>query len=214
MHAFDAYGTIFDVRSATSGHIDVLGQNATHLAAFWRTKQLEYTWVLNSIGSYEPFDILTARALDFSLNMLGFGAAHSLREELLNAYLNLTVFPDVCPAFARLKSRGDEILIFSNANLRMLEMSLSTFEVRHMIDHVISIEPAMIFKPNPRAYALLRPWQQRSGSLTFYSSNRWDIAGACSFGLNSKWINRESFPEEYAAFRPASEARTLLEAIV
>jgi len=39
---FDAYGTLFDVNSASR---DALGSRWQPLADLWRTKQLQYTWL-------------------------------------------------------------------------------------------------------------------------------------------------------------------------
>jgi len=211
--AFDAFGTIFDVQSATLSYPDVLGHKADQLAFLWRAKQLEYTWVLNSLGRYEPFDVLTARALDFALETLGFGANHAIRTELLKAYVRLAIFPDVLPALERLKSADRKVVIFSNAPRRMLEDSLAGSEIGHMIDEVISVEQARVFKPDPRAYALLDRWRKDPSELVFYSSNRWDIAGATSFGLRAIWINRRRSADEYLDLTPAGVAETMIHAV-
>ena len=50
LHVFDAYGTLFDVNAAVMRHADALGGRAGRLAELWRTKQLEYSWVLSLIG--------------------------------------------------------------------------------------------------------------------------------------------------------------------
>lgn len=210
---FDAFGTIFDVHSATIRYPDVFDDRADQLSSLWRAKQLEYTWVLNSLGRYEPFDLLTARALDFALETLGLGAAHSVRDDLLQAYTRLAIFPDVLPALERLKAADHKVVIFSNAPLRMLEASLASSNIGHMIDEVISVEQALVFKPHRRAYALLNRWRGDSKELVFYSSNRWDIAGASSVGLRTIWINRRGSPDEYVDLAPTSIAETMIQAI-
>ncbi|MEK4035457.1 haloacid dehalogenase type II [Methylocystis sp. IM3] len=210
---FDAFGTIFDVHSATIRHPDVFGDRADQLSSLWRAKQLEYTWVLNSLGRYEPFDLLTARALDFALEALGLGANRSVRDELLQAYTQLAIFPDVLPALERLKTADHKVVIFSNAPLRMLDASLAFSNIDHMIDEVISVEQALAFKPDRRAYALLNRWRGDPKGPVFYSSNRWDIAGASSVGLRTIWINRRGSPDEYSDLAPASIAETMIQAI-
>ena len=42
---FDAYGTLFDVNSASRAAQDALGAQWQPLADLWRTKQLQYTWL-------------------------------------------------------------------------------------------------------------------------------------------------------------------------
>ena len=42
---FDAYGTLFDVNSAAKRCKDKIGAKWETFANFWRTTQLEYTWL-------------------------------------------------------------------------------------------------------------------------------------------------------------------------
>ena len=42
---FDAYGTLFDVASAARRCDDVLGEHTDALAALWRDRQLQYSWL-------------------------------------------------------------------------------------------------------------------------------------------------------------------------
>ena len=42
---FDAYGTLFDFAAAARKCRDVLGEDIDRLAALWRDKQLQYTWL-------------------------------------------------------------------------------------------------------------------------------------------------------------------------
>ncbi len=60
---FDAYGTLYDFNSAVARHRDVVGPKADALSAMWRTKQIEYTWLRNSMGAYAPFWQVTGEAL-------------------------------------------------------------------------------------------------------------------------------------------------------
>ena len=43
--AFDAYGTLFDVRAGVIRLRGEIGPAADRLAELWRAKQLEYAWV-------------------------------------------------------------------------------------------------------------------------------------------------------------------------
>ena len=42
---FDAYGTLFDVNSAAEKCKDKIGDKWEGFANYWRTTQLEYTWL-------------------------------------------------------------------------------------------------------------------------------------------------------------------------
>jgi 2-haloacid dehalogenase len=51
--AFDAYGTLLSTESIAKQLADYFGKDkATSIAAEWRKYQLEYTWRLNSMGSF------------------------------------------------------------------------------------------------------------------------------------------------------------------
>ena len=49
---FDAYGTLFDFNSAVARHRAAIGPKADALAEMWRAKQIQYTWLRNSMGAY------------------------------------------------------------------------------------------------------------------------------------------------------------------
>ena len=60
---FDAYGTLFDVHAAIARHRDAAGPEADRFSEIWRTKQLEYAWMLSAAGHYVGFlDADRARA--------------------------------------------------------------------------------------------------------------------------------------------------------
>ena len=207
---FDAYGTLLDVHSAVLRHAGTIGPEAARLADLWRTKQLEYTWVLNGIGRYAPFDALTEQALHHAADVVG-GVPKEMRETLLGAYADLEPYDDAGPALERLKSAGHDVVVFSNANGAMLSRALASACLDRLVDHVVSVDRIETFKPDPRTYALLDRW--RANDLTFHSSNRWDVAGAVAAGLDAIWVNRCRAPDEYGAFAPVATVASLAEAI-
>lgn len=210
VHAFDAYGTLFDVHSAVAALAGEVGPEARRLSEFWRARQLEYTWVLNGIGSYRPFDALTREALDVAAAAVG-GINEDLKTRLLGAYAELSAFPDVRPALEAAKARGEGLLVFSNATPAMLGRAIRAAGLDGLFDGVLSVDAVHAYKPLPAAYALLDPW--RGPGLTFYSSNRWDVAGGVAAGIRTVWVNRAGLPDEYPGFAPAAVAGSLAEAL-
>jgi 2-haloacid dehalogenase len=63
---------------------------------------------------------VTGEALDFALDTLGMDRV-GLRERLMNLYLTLKVFPDVCDTLSRLKQAGMTTAILSNGSLANAE---------------------------------------------------------------------------------------------
>ena len=52
---FDAYGTLYDFNSAVARHRPAIGPKADALSEMWRSKQIQYTWLRNSMAAYAPF---------------------------------------------------------------------------------------------------------------------------------------------------------------
>ena len=49
---FDAYGTLFDVNAACRELSKEVGDKWNELSSLWRLRQLEYTWLRNSMKEY------------------------------------------------------------------------------------------------------------------------------------------------------------------
>src|SRR6266581_9710732 len=103
---FDAYGTLFDVQSVATLVERLFSGQGAALAQLWRSKQLEYTWLqslmLSSAQRREDFAAITAHALDYATQALGLPLAAAARHRLLDAYLDLTAFPDAVAALEQL----------------------------------------------------------------------------------------------------------------
>jgi 2-haloacid dehalogenase len=121
------------------------------------------------------------------------------KKQLMDAYLNLTAFPDVKPGLDALKKQGLKLAILSNGEPKMLEAVVNSAGIRNLLDDTISVEDVKIFKPSPRVYNLgAERMKVANAELGFISANSWDINGAASAGLNTFWIQRTAseVPEE------------------
>jgi 2-haloacid dehalogenase len=202
---FDAYGTLFDVHSV-SALADALAPGQGHaLAQLWRNRQVEYTWLTSLMATpdrpREDFHRITAHALDYAVSALVAPIDAAGRARLLDAYLALQPFADAATTLERLAPRPR--LILSNGTLAMLEPLLASSGLRPLLDGVLSVDAAGVFKPSPRTYqlaatALALP-PERIG---FVSANGWDAAGAKAFGFTTFWINRLQMPVERHAPPP------------
>ncbi len=194
---FDAYGTLFDVHSAAARHADALGEKWVALSELWRTKQLEYTWVRALAGKHCSFWKVTKDGLDYAIASVG-GIDSGLRGELLASYRQLAAYPEVPECLKALKARGSAVAILSNGDPDMLADAVNSAGLADAFDAVLSVEDAGVYKPSHRVYQLATA---RFGvvpqAVSFQSSNRWDIAGAKSFGFRTVWINRTGRPDEY-----------------
>lgn len=206
---FDAYGTLFDVHSAVRLHADRIGPDAARLSDIWRAKQLEYSWVLSLAGRYERFSVLTEKALDYAL-ALHPAIDRSVKPLLLDAYRHLAAYPDVRPALEALRARGLATAILSNGDPDMLNAAVSSAGLESLVDPVLSVDGAKIFKTSPSTYRFaLSKLLLGIHEVVFVSSNRWDVAGATAFGMASVWVNRQGLPDEYAELAPRAVVSSL-----
>ncbi|MEI6203005.1 MAG: haloacid dehalogenase type II [Enhydrobacter sp.] len=193
---FDAYGTLYDFNSAVARHRDAIGPKAEALSEMWRAKQVQYTWLRNSMSTYSPFWQVTGEALDHCLAACGI-TDKAVREKLMNAYLALDPFPEVPAMLERLKKAGKRLAILSNGNPGMLDPMVKASGLAGYFEAVISVDDAKIFKVDPKTYELVK---KRTGvtsdKVCFLSSNCWDAHGAAQFGFNVLWVNRGGLPED------------------
>jgi 2-haloacid dehalogenase len=197
--AFDAYGTIFDVFSVTELCEQLFPGKGNALAQLWRMKQLQYSLLRSLMGRHRDFWKLTEDSLAYAVKNLQLQATPETRTRLMEAYLNLAVFPDVKPGLIALKNKGLRLALLSNGEPKMLEASVENGGISGLLDGIISIEEVGIYKPSPRVYNLGPGRMKVSNTeLGFVSSNSWDINGASSAGLITFWIQRSQGepPEE------------------
>ncbi len=206
---FDAYGTLFDVASAARREGEALRDKAEPLAALWRTKQLEYSWLRSLMGRHADFAAVTAEALDFAMAALRIDDAR-LRARLLELYVALDAYDDAGPTLAALKRAGRVIAILSNGTPAMLAAAVQSAGLAGSVDAVLSVEEVGIFKPDRRVYALAcRRLDLAPERICFVSSNGWDAAGAAAFGFQAVWANRTGAPRERLPAEPVAEIGSL-----
>lgn len=213
---FDAYGTLFDVHAAVRRHAGQVGPQADAVSALWRAKQLEYSWVHGLSGRYVDFETLTARALDFALEAAGGNADidTGARDDLLAAYMTLDAYPEVADVLRGLRARGATTGILSNGSRAMLDAAVEHAGLGPLLDHVLSVDAVGTFKTRTETYAMVcGAVPCEPADVRFFSSNRWDVAGATWFGFGCVWVNRTGQPDEYADAPPLRRARDLREAV-
>lgn len=208
---FDAYGTLFDLASATASSRDVLGDRLPALAELWRSKQLQYTWLRSLAGQHADFWRVTQDALDFALDALGM-ADGELRERLMGAYERLGPYPEVRSALEQLEGAGLRLAILSNGAPRMLAAAAQNARLSDLLEMIVSVEEVGTYKPHPsvyrRAVERLGLWP---GEVLFVSSNGWDAYGAKAFGLRVAWCNRSRQPAERLPAAPDVTVASLAE---
>ena len=101
---FDAYGTLFDVNSAAEKCKDKIGDKWEGFANYWRTTQLEYTWLRSLMKRHKDFWQITEDSLDKSMKTYEIDS--SMRNELLDLYKILSPFSEVPEVLKKLKEKN------------------------------------------------------------------------------------------------------------
>jgi 2-haloacid dehalogenase len=206
---FDAYGTLFDVRSAALRCRDLLGERAAPLATLWREKQIQYTWLRTAQARHVDFEQVTRDALAFTLEAMGIEAG--MGAPLLDQYATLDAFPEVPQVLDRLRERGLATAILSNGTPAMLQRLVAHAGLQARFERVLSVEEVGAFKPHPAVYRLAC---ERLGlapqHIAFVSSNAWDAHAASAFGLPVVWCKRQDHAAERLPGAPDATIRDLV----
>jgi 2-haloacid dehalogenase len=115
---FDAYGTLFDVNSAAEKCKDKIGDKWEEFANFWRTTQLEYTWLRSLMKKHKDFWTITEDSLDKSMKV--FGIDMGMKNDLLNLYKVLSPYTEVREVLENLKRKDLKLSILSNGTPSLL----------------------------------------------------------------------------------------------
>tara|TARA_Y100000768_G_C23845753_1_gene618444 strand:+ start:75 stop:734 length:660 start_codon:yes stop_codon:yes gene_type:complete len=205
---FDAYGTLFDVNSAAKKCKSKIGNQWEAFANFWRTTQLEYTWLRSLMKRHKNFWQITEDSLDKSMKV--FNIDKSMKNELLNLYKILSLYPEVKKVLENLRNRNFKLAILSNGTPALLNQLIKSNNLENIFDDLFSIEEVKIYKPDSRVYDLpVKKFNIRPNEVTFLSSNTWDVSGGGNYGYNSVWVNRNKSSFDLLDYRPKNEIGNL-----
>ena len=205
---FDAYGTLFDVNSAAKRCKDKIGAKWETFANFWRTTQLEYTWLRSLMKRHKNFWDITEDSLDKSMKV--FNINKNMKNELLSLYKILSPYPEVKEVLEDLKKKNFKLAILSNGTPDLLNELVESNKLNNLFDDLFSIEEVKIYKPDPRVYEIpIKKYKIKSDEITFLSANTWDVSGGGNFGYNSIWVNRHNSVFDILDFQPKNEISNL-----
>jgi len=209
---FDAYGTLFDVNSAAEKCKDKIGDKWEPFANFWRTTQLEYTWLRSLMKRHKDFWQITEDSLDKSMKT--FNIEPKMKDELLNLYKVLSPFQEVPKTLKILKEKNFKLAILSNGTPSLLNQLVMSNNLDDLFDDLFSIEEVGIYKPDSKVYDLpIKKYKIEKNEVVFLSANTWDISGAGNFGYQPVWVNRTNNIFDNLDYKPNNEIKNLSELI-
>ncbi len=205
---FDAYGTLFDVNSAAEKCKDKIGDKWENFANYWRTTQLEYTWLRSLMKRHKDFWQVTEDSLDKS--MKAFEIESSMRNELLDLYKTLTPFSEVPNTLKSLKDKNYKLAILSNGTPALLEELVKSNNLKDIFDDIFSIEEVKVYKPDSQVYNIpVKKYQIKKNEFAYLSANTWDLSGAGNYGFNPVWVNRNNSIFDNLDYKPTHEVQNL-----
>ena len=206
---FDAYGTLFDVNAACRELSIEVGDKWQDLAALWRLRQVEYTWLRNSMNEYINFWNITEDALEYAMDTLNI-KNDKLKNKLLDLYLKLEAYPEVKKVLTQLKKEGYKTGILSNGSEAMLASAVKNAQIQNLLDKVLSVEKCKIYKPSDKVYDLVeKEFNIKKNNVAFFSSNAWDMHAAAHYGFKTIWVNRFDGKLERLPGKPYKIVQTL-----
>ena len=205
---FDAYGTLFDVNSAAEKCKDKIGDKWEGFANYWRTTQLEYTWLRSLMKRHKDFWQVTEDSLDKS--MKAYEIDSSMRNELLDLYKILLTFKEVPEVLKSLKEKNYKLAILSNGTPTLLNELVKSNNLENIFDDIFSIEEVGIYKPDSKVYDLpINQYQIKKNEVIFLSSNTWDVSGGGNYGYQAIWVNRNNNIFDKLDYKPNFEIKDL-----
>ena len=204
---FDAYGTLFDVNSAAEKCKDKIGSKWESFSNYWRTTQLEYTWLRSLMKRHKDFWKITEDSLDKSIKV--FDINPDMKSELLDLYKILSPYPEVKETLKLLKEKNYKLSILSNGTPSLLKGLVSRNNIE-VFDDIFSVEEVGIFKPDSKVYDIpVKKYEIEKNEVAFLSANTWDVSGGGNYGFNAIWVNRNNTIFDNLDYSPVNQINNL-----
>ena len=204
---FDAYGTLFDVNSAAEKCKDKIGSKWESFSNYWRTTQLEYTWLRSLMKRHKDFWKITEDSLDKSMKV--FNINPNMKSELLDLYKILSPYPEVKETLQLLKEKNYKLSILSNGTPSLLNELVSSNNLK-VFDDIFSVEEVGIFKPDSKVYDIpVKKYKIEKSEVAFLSANTWDVSGGGNYGFNAIWVNRNNIIFDNLDYSPENQINNL-----
>jgi 2-haloacid dehalogenase len=168
----------------------------------WRVRQRleQYQDTLMMLG-HSGYLETSRRALVYTLALNEIEASGAEVTELMQAWQQLSPFPEVLPSLERLRARY-RLVALSNGDPDYLD-HLVRERIRWNFDAVISVQSVGAFKPHPGVYRRAATvLKLEVGQCLMVSANSYDVMGARACGLRGAYVNRYRLPYEDTPYQP------------
>ena len=160
------------------------------------------------MNRHKDFWQVTEDSLDKS--MKAFKIDPSMRNELLDLYKILSIFPEVREVLQNLKKKDYKLAILSNGTPALLNELVASNNLDNIFDDIFSIEEVGIYKPDSKVYDMpIKKYKIQKEEVAFLSTNTWDVSGGGNYGYSSIWVNRNNNIFDNLDYKPKNEVKNL-----
>jgi 2-haloacid dehalogenase len=189
---FDLFGTLISLAPLDDACDRLAPGRGAEIAARWRARQLEASWLRTAMERWADFDVVTVDALRATLRELGVGRSvdEPLLREAAEAFVSLPPVAGASHVVQELRAAGLVTGVLTNAALGTLDR---VSERLPQMDHYLSVDSAQRFKPHPSVYQLaVDATGLPADRIGFVTGNGWDAAGADAFGFRVAWLRPDA----------------------
>jgi 2-haloacid dehalogenase len=200
--AFD-YFVLFNPDSVVAAVDRIAPGKGRDFTNLWRTRQFEYSWLRSITDRYVDFFAITRDALLYAASAMHVVLTAAHTDQLMDAYLRLTPWPDSAGALRRLRDADVRVITIANFSPAMLRANAEHAGLASLFDALVSTDANHTYKPDPRAYQLgVDRLKLDTRDIVFAAFGGWDAVGAKSFGYPTVWVNRLNQPREELGVDP------------
>ena len=203
---FDLFGTLLSLQPLDDACERAAPGRGAELAARWRARQLEASWLRTAMDRWADFDTVTSETLAATLDELGITRVEDTGA-LADAFAELPLAPGAADVVTQLQAAGLTTGILTNASARTLDRVGASLGLP--IDHWLSVDAARRFKPHPSVYQLaVEATRLNPERIGFVTANGWDAAGAGAFGFQVAWLRPNAGARMPAVGAPSARIAT------
>lgn len=187
---FDLFGTLLSLAPLADVCDRLVPGHGAEVAARWRARQLEASWLRTAMERWADFDVVTRDALLATLQDFGADPPADL-DAVASAFTEMPLVDGAGEGVRALAAAGLATGILSNASESTLARAATRLGLP--FDHLLSVDRAKRFKPHPSVYRLaVDATGLPPGEIGFVTSNGWDAAGAGAFGFRVAWLRPDA----------------------
>ena len=186
---FDIFGTLFSLEPL-GRRLERAGLPGSSLDVLF-ARTLRDAFALEVAGDFHRFRDVMAGSLQVLLTASGRQPEPELIDRTLDAFSELSPFPDVRPAFELLRERGIRVVTLGNGSSATVRNLLERAGLAPLVEAVLSIEDARHWKPHAAAYQYAeRKLGLGADKLALVAAHAWDVQGARRAGWRAGWVSR------------------------